>query len=321
MTDFFWLAPQVEQLRHSRAAGRLAHALLVHDKPGGGGAWLAMKAAQANLCREPDAPCGRCKICQAVTAGRHPDLYQVGPIEDSRQIRIDQIRELTEQLTLTGYSSAASTAIIAPAEVMLESAANALLKSLEEPRPGVTLVLVTTSPSRLLPTVRSRCQRLDVTLPARAPLMAWLRAERGEGPWEAVLDVLGNAPLLALEADAALVLRVREETVAALEKARRGELDIPGTAERWVREGLSLRLACFENWVTQRVAEQIRPAADVTDLRTSTHLPAPAARMNIAQLIRLIDGLHELGRLAFGSLNKGLDLEQLLWRVPRIGSA
>jgi len=321
MMDLFWLAPQVEQLRRSRAAGRLPHALLVHDRPGGGGVWLAMKAAQANLCLEPDAPCGRCKICQAVAADRHPDLYTVGPIEDSRQIRIDQIRELTEQLTLTGYSSAATTAVIAPAELMTTNAANALLKSLEEPRPGVTLVLVTASPSRLAATVRSRCQRLAVTLPARAPLLAWLRAERGEGPWEAVLDVLGNAPLLALEADAALVLRMRDETAAALELARRGELDIAGTAERWDGEGLLLRLACFENWVTQRVAEQIRPAADVADLRTSTHLPAPAARMNIAQLIRLIDGLHELGRLAFGSLNKKLDLEQLLWRVPRIGSA
>ena len=79
--DLFWLASQVEQLRRSRAAGRLAHALLVHDRPGGGGVWLAMKAAQANLCREPDAPCGRCKICQAVAAGQHPDLYMVGPIE------------------------------------------------------------------------------------------------------------------------------------------------------------------------------------------------------------------------------------------------
>ncbi|HEX9138860.1 MAG TPA: hypothetical protein VF848_03670 [Steroidobacteraceae bacterium] len=321
MTELFWLASQVEQLRRARAAGRLPHALLVHDRPGGGGAWLAMKAAQANLCREPDAPCGRCKICQAVAAGQHPDFYTVGPIEDSRQIRIDQIRELTEQLTLTGYSSPAATAIIAPAEVMHPSAANALLKLLEEPRPGVTLVLVTTSPSRLPATVRSRCQRLGVTLPARAPLLAWLRAERGEGPWEAVFDVLGNAPLIALEADAELVLRMRDETAAALDQARRGELDIPGTADRWARDGLPLRLACFENWVTQRVAEQIRPAADVADLRTSTHLPAPAARMNIGQLIRLIDGLHELGRLAFGSLNKGLDLEQLLWRVPRNGTA
>jgi DNA polymerase III subunit delta' len=321
MMELFWLAPQVEKLRRARAAGRLPHALLVHDRSGGGGTWLAMKAAQANLCREPNAPCGRCKTCQAVAEGLYADLYMIGLIEDSRQIRIDQIRGLTEQLTLTGYSSAAATAVIAPAEVLNKEAANALLKTLEEPRPGVTLVLVTTSPSQLPATVRSRCQRLAVTLPARAPLLAWLRAKRGEGPWEAVLDVLGNAPLLAFEADAELVLHVRDETTAALEAARRGTLDIPATADRWAKERLALRLACFENWVTQLVAEQIRPAADVADLRTSTHLPAPAARTNIAQLIRLIDGLHELGRLAFGSLNKGLDLEQLLWRVPRIGSA
>jgi len=113
------------------------------------GGRLALWAAQTALCREADAPCGRCRECERVATRAHPDLYFLELEEDAQQIKVDQVRALTEALTLTGHGSGASVAIVNPADLLNASAANALLKTLEEPRPGTLIVLVTQISARL----------------------------------------------------------------------------------------------------------------------------------------------------------------------------
>ena len=319
--DRFWLAPQIASLRQARARGRFPPALLIHDAPGGGGALLGLRAAQAALCTSAQVPCGVCRECRRVEAGEHPDFIRVGVLEDAKRIGVDQIRELSERLVLSSHGQGATVALIEPAEAMNANAANALLKTLEEPRPGVTLILVTDAPSRLPATVRSRCQRLRVKLPARAATLAWLAAERGPGRWDIVLEVLGNAPLRALSAEPAKLERLRLETFLALDEAVAGSLDIPGTAERWVREDLELRLACLENWVTRRTYAEIGVHGDFTELRNTPYLPAAGSALNIRSLLRITDALHEFGRLMSGSVNRALNLEQLLWQLLRAGGA
>jgi DNA polymerase-3 subunit delta' len=241
----------------------------------------------------------------------------VGLEKDAQQIKVDQIRELCDSLSLTGYSSQASAAIIDPATALNANAANALLKTLEEPRTGVLLVLVAGAAARLPATVISRCQRLRIQLPGRADCLAWLRRHGGAGDWEAVLDVLGNAPLRALAVAPAELRRVRDETHGALEQARLGHLDVAATAERWVRDAFDLRLSCAENWVTQRIVGQIGSPSYVTKVHTGAHLPAGDSSMNIRGLFRLADQLRELAYLATTSINKSLALEHVLWQVPR----
>ena len=319
--DLFWLAPQIDTLRQARLRGRFPPALLIHDARGGGGQWLALRAAQAALCTAELPPCGVCRACRQVEAGEHPDFVRIGLLEDAKRIGVEQIRELSERLTLTSHGQGASVALIEPAEAMNANSANALLKTLEEPRPGVTLILVTVAPSRLPATVLSRCQRLRVRVPARAATLEWLTAERGAGRWDIVLEVLGNAPLRALAADPAKLERLRGETFAALDQALAGTLDIPGTAERWVREDLDLRLACVENWVTRRTYAEIGVHGDFTEVRNTPYLPAAGSALNIRSLLRITDALHEFGRLMSGSVNRALNLEQLLWQLPRAGGA
>src|SRR5450432_2226585 len=224
--DLFWLAPQVEALRQARALGRFPHALLIQDRPGGGGLQLAQKAAQVVLCSAENFPCGRCRECQRVLAQSHPDLWWVTLEEDATQIKIEQIRELNESLALTAHGSAASVAIIHPADLLNAHSANALLKTLEEPRAGVLIVLVTSVSARLPATVLSRCLRMQVMLPSRPEGAAWLRRQRGEADWEAVLDIVGDAPLRALSADPAELLALRNETETQLEAALAGTLDV-----------------------------------------------------------------------------------------------
>jgi DNA polymerase III subunit delta' len=314
--ELFWLAPQLRALRQARAQSRFPHALLIQDAPGAGGEQLALLAAQVALCRAADYPCGQCRDCERIQAGSHPDLWRVAPEEDSRQIKVDQIRALNESLALSAHGGAASVAIIHPADLLNTNAANALLKTLEEPRPGVLIVLVTTVTARLPATVLSRCHRLQVRPPARAECIPWLTRARGVADWEAVLDVLGDAPLLALAADPAEIIALRAETEAQLEGALAGAGDLASAAERWADgDGYELRLRCAENWVTRRLGAGLRATGQLAELHTAPHLPAHDSFMNIRSLVRLMDALYELRRLATTTINKALAVEQLLWQL------
>jgi DNA polymerase-3 subunit delta' len=316
--DAPWLAPQIEQLRRARAANRFPTGLLIHDERGAGGDALARFAAQLALCREPDAPCGHCRDCRMFAVAQHPDYIALHPIEDSKFIRIEQIRELSEQLVLTAHAGDATVALLAPADSLFPNAADALLKSLEEPRAGVTLILVSANPSRLPATILSRCLRLRVATPARTASIAWLERVKGPGPWATVLEVLGDAPFEALTADPAELARLKAETDRSLSDALAGRMDISATAERWSRaESMGLRLACLETWITARIDGVAAAPRQSSELRSSAHLPESASDMNIAVLLRLLDGIYELRRLRLTSINRSLALEQLLWQLPR----
>lgn len=316
-----WLEPQREALRRARASGRFPHALLVQDVPGCGGSSLATWAAQLLLCVADGAPCLECANCKRVASGTHPDFYRVTPEEDSQQVRVDQVRALSDALALSSHGGGGAAAVIEPAEALNANAANALLKTLEEPRPGVLIVLVSAAAGRLPATVRSRCQKLQLQRPPRAVASRWLAARRGKADWDALLDLLDDAPLRALAvADPAALLAIRADTHAQLEAALRQGADPAAIAERWVREGYDLRLQCLENWVTRRIERHWRPGADVTELPTGAHLRAADSTMNIRGLLRFADSAHELRALASTPLNKGLGLEQLLWQLQSLRS-
>jgi len=318
MAELPWLDAQVGQLRRARLAGRFAPALLIHDQRGAGGLWLAHRAAQLLLCRGESPPCGRCRDCRLFLAAQHPDFIGVGPIEDSRVIRVEQIRELGEQLSLTAHGGGATVAVIAPADALNANAANALLKTLEEPRAGVSLVLVASVPSRLPATVLSRCQRIEVQAPTRAQSLRWLEQQRGQAPWNAVLDVIGNAPLEAMALDPAEFGRLASETFAALTGIATGRRELTGLAERWARaEDFELRLACIETWLTACIDRAAGAPGQSPELRTGAHLPESSWDMNIAALLRLLQGAYELRSLRLTSINRSVALEQLLWQLPR----
>jgi len=174
-----WLAAAMSALGTAHDQGRMPHALLIHEAPGTGGDWLATWAAALVLCeRGKAAPCGDCTACRRIASLHHPDVNWVRLQEDSRQIRIEQVRELAAELALTSHSGGYKVGILTPADSLNRFAANALLKTLEEPPARTLLILVATEPSRLPPTVLSRCQRLRVRAPGRAESVAWLTAVR-----------------------------------------------------------------------------------------------------------------------------------------------
>lgn len=209
-----WLdAPLREALTRSRG-----HALLLEAAPGEGALEFVQVLAQAWLCEATDSagaagPCGRCASCRLVQARTHPDLdvrvpeamaeslgwpFQVDAgRKPSRQIRIDDVRSAIERLGTSSARGRAKVLVLHPAEAMNTAAASALLKTLEEPAPGVRIVLSTPDSGRLMPTVRSRCQRLAWRAPDRIQALQWLAGQGVEGA-EVLLDASGGLPLQAL---------------------------------------------------------------------------------------------------------------------------
>ena len=312
-----WLEPQMQQLRAAFAAGRMPHALLIHEAPGTGGEWLAQWTAQLVLCSAAArAPCGQCSACQHASQWQHPDLLRLTPIENSTQIRIEQVRELAADLALTAHQGGYKVGIICPADDMNRFAANALLKTLEEPPRSTLLVLVASVPSRLPATILSRCQRLRVAAPPREAAVAWLEAVRGPGDWAGVLGVLGDAPWLAAAADPAALLATAAEMRADLEQLSAGAGDPTQCAERWTREQLPLRLACFENWLTERIRTRLLGPDATAEVRRSAH--SRAAGPAIRETFELLDAVRELRSSFDVPLNRSVALETLLRRLaPR----
>jgi DNA polymerase-3 subunit delta' len=316
-----WLEAQIGQLRRARASGRFPPALLIQDRRGAGGLWLARFAAQLALCRQPEAPCGRCRECRQFLAGQHPDFFDIEPIEDSKYIRIEQIRTLIDALSLTAHGGGATVAILHPADTLHLNATHALLKTLEEPRAGVTLILVTSVtsvPSQLPPTILSRCQKLRIPAPTRAQSLAYLERQ-GSGPWAAVLDVIGEAPFEARQFDPAEVAGLAAETFAALKDLTSGRGDPGALADRWAHvEQFELRLTCIETWLTACIDRTAGGAAQLRELRTGAHLPESSWDMNTAALLHLLDAVYELRGIRLISINRAVALEQLLWQLVRM---
>lgn len=153
----------VRLLSHAIQNDRLSHAYLVTGPAGVGKATLARAFAQALQCQTPDPaarPCGACRSCELTAAARHPDVFWVEPPSADRAISIDQIRELQHHATLSPVEGRWKVLIVRDADRATLHAANALLKTLEEPPPHVILILTAPMRDALLPTIVSRCQVL-----------------------------------------------------------------------------------------------------------------------------------------------------------------
>ncbi|HUA88125.1 MAG TPA: hypothetical protein VL994_01745 [Steroidobacteraceae bacterium] len=311
-----WTAAERARLKAALAAGRLPHALLIQEAPGAGGEWLALWSAQLVLCEHPqEAPCGHCRGCRRVAARQHPDLSFVSPEEGSRQIRIEQVRELGAELTLTSHGGGYKVGILSPADSLNRFAANALLKTLEEPPARTLLVLVLTQPSRLPATVLSRTQRLRVRAPTRAESLTWLEAAAGAKPWAAALDTLGEAPFTVLGSDPEAVAEAASDARNALEAFGGGGADPVATAERWARSELPLRLQCFERWLTERIRRAEADGHLMAEVRAGPYLSGGPPVLNIRELFRLVDEVRELRATLDVPLNRGVALEALFRRL------
>lgn len=169
--EHLWMALQRDALHH---------AYLFEGPRGVGKATVALRLAMAGTCTaEGERPCGACSTCRQVIAGTHPDVLHLRP-DPSRAtatIPVDAVREVVRKAGYHRYSSSRRFILVDPAEAMGPSAANALLKTLEEPPAGTGFILVTHNASALLPTILSRCQRIRFGAIPEAEIQRWLNEQ------------------------------------------------------------------------------------------------------------------------------------------------
>ncbi len=169
----------VNFLQRSVASNSVSHAYLFTGPPNVGKMTLARALASALLCQaEGEMPCGRCRACRLLAGGNHPDLHIVESEHVGASLKIEQVRDLQRQLALTPVEGKWQVTILCRFEEATISAANALLKTLEEPPPYAVLVVLADDADLLLPTIVSRCQQvplrpLPVTMVQRALVERW----------------------------------------------------------------------------------------------------------------------------------------------------
>ena len=235
------------------------HALLVTGPAGIGKRILAEALAGALLCEAPrgDASaCGGCPGCRYVAAGQHPDLRIVEPVEiDEDEVKsvewisVDRIRALIRWAEITSHRGGAKVALIVPAERMNEAAANALLKTLEEPPRDTYFLLVSHLPGRLPATITSRCQRIVAPRPTREDARAWLSRQDVPGA-DSALAQANDAPLRARALADADYQAERDTWIRALAAPDRLEVAALGARIDAVpRDRRKERLAGVVDWL------------------------------------------------------------------------
>lgn len=167
----------VHLLRQAWEEGELSHAYLFTGPPGIGKGTLARALASALLCQKDPRPCGECQSCRLVASGNHPDLFWVQPESEAGRLKVEQVRELQRHLSLTPNMATHRVAVLDRFDQATPSAANALLKTLEEPPDFVVLILLAPDTDSLLPTIVSRCQVVPLR-PIPVPQIARALQER-----------------------------------------------------------------------------------------------------------------------------------------------
>ena len=292
-----WLQPTWGQWREAIEGRRLPHALLVAGPEGVGKRWLVDAFVRGVQCRAPAAeglPCGTCPSCKQFVSWRHLERKSHPDIDwltfDRYSIGITDIREqIIQRLTLKANYGHMRLLVIEPAERMTHAAANALLKSLEEPPPGAALFLISNQPGRLLPTIRSRCQKYLVPCPTPAQGKAWLLSTMSEAQADRALAAGGGMPMRALQMhqDGQVDFRQRfDKDLAALLAGKQLETAFAKTwgstlaqSKKAAAEAdeasedvpMDLRLV----WMTERAVaqarEQVRTGGSATDVRAALH--------------------------------------------------
>ena len=252
-----------------------AHAYLLHGPVGIGKRALAERLMHRLLCQRPvglDA-CWGCKSCLLLKAGSHPDNYILEPEEADKAIKVDQVRDLVSFVVQTAQMGGRKVVLIEPVESMNINAANALLKSLEEPSGNTVLLLVSHQPSRLLATVKSRCVQQACPLPSEAMSLAWLAdALPGSSDEERVelLTLAAGSPLAAVSLQAQGVREQRALVVDGVKKLLKHQVSATQLAEGWKDIPLLLLFDWFCDWSHLILRYQLTQDEDglgLTDMR------------------------------------------------------
>lgn len=306
------------------AADKLPHALLLHGPAGVGKLSFANRLAGILICREPVAgldsikPCGLCTPCKQQSAvGARADVMRLELGEGERQIKIEQARDAIRFANQTAHYGGRKVLVVHPADSMNHNTANAMLKTLEEPPPGTVLILVTTQPARLLPTIRSRCQHLRFTYPAHDSSIKWL-LHKGINQPANILAEANNAPIHALRMAEEKSIDWRYDRDMELHRLITERRSPSRLAQHWLQfeyrdiyEWLYDRVRRAQ-WANHGVQPEPGSSAELNELSLS---------LSLVDNEQLHGQLMLLATTLFNNINKQLCLESILFSLMEAAAA
>lgn len=322
MPPYPWLESVWDEFAERLAQKRVPHALLITGQEGLGSDTLAKAMGQLLLCLSPleGIACGKCRACQLLQAGSHPDLLWIAPEEAGKQIKIDQIRKVTEFVSKTAQQGGKKVVVVTPTEAMNNNSSNALLKSLEEPAGDTVLILITFQESQILPTIRSRCARIVLTTPSYDVAQSWLQ-ENGHQAAIPLLGEAGGAPLKGVEWLKTEYVEQRQKAMACLEQlASQTRGPVSAVAQLG---GISapVLVELMLNLVDSLITTKLAPSSVRAEQRQESIQPLAQymARVSGQMLFRFRERLCEqkLKLIRNANLNQTLFIEELLmdWQL------
>jgi DNA polymerase-3 subunit delta' len=283
-----WQGEIWSRLAHTRAQNQLAHAWLVSGPHGVGKRPLIAAWVAAMLCGQPNAEgfaCGVCGSCKMLLSGGHPDAHlltldghlglafnpslqredgithwQPEKSSKRKEIAVDGTRSLIDALHVASHRQGNKIAVIAPAEDLNRSAADALLKTIEEPTPNTYLILIADQAQSLSPTLRSRCRPLRLGVPPALIVLDWLKSQVPESSAEAcstALSLARGAPFIALEQLQQGEVSPAIGWRAALDEIALGRGDPMKLAAAVDDETVTAFLHCCQVWLVDFLRKQV----------------------------------------------------------------
>ena len=327
-----WQQQSWELLQQYIHRSRLPHGLLFNGPAGCGNNHFAQCFAEAVLCtangsedsaRQHGKACGNCHSCLLLAAGNHPDLVILAPPEDKKTIHVDTVRAFIQDATLTPLIANSRVCLIIPADAMTSQAANSLLKTLEEPVANNHMILVTGHLRHLPATIRSRCQIVNLPLPAQAQSLQWLQQQRPQQQqWQELLNCAAGAPLRALAFEKSDIMQRRQQlfdSFAALISGRQAPLSAVAV---WNQEVSEVLLKWLYEWTLDLLRGRQTGVENMRDLLPARALSDLIPGLDAGKLVALIEQLVSLNRgMGERNLNRQMQLEALAVSLTGLGES
>lgn len=324
----------------------MPHAILFHGPAGIGKALFAERFAQALLCESPEASghaCGQCASCGWFVQYSHPDYRRVRPeaLDEaegtagegddddgetrkggksarapSKDIRIDQIRALADFMNVSTHRQGKRVVLLYPAEALNSAAANALLKTLEEPPPNTVFILISNSLDRLLPTILSRCRKFALALPPFDQALSWLKTQ-GVGDADIWLAEQGGAPLAALDTAQSESREIMDEFLRHL--AKPGVDEALKTADRLQKTAPSQQVEWLQRWLYDLFSVKLSGKIRYYP-RYRKELVALSGQVEVPALMHALKGIGERRAIAEHPLSPKLFIEDMLLDYAKLYS-
>ncbi|MEM7027619.1 MAG: DNA polymerase III subunit delta' [Pseudomonadota bacterium] len=327
LTHYPWQASQWQHFMTMHTQHRLPHALLLTGNAGLGLHEFAKQIARHLLCFNTADECNPDESSQSYRlfdTGNHPDYRSIEPEEIGKQIKVTQIRELIEFLSLKSFTTKNKIVTLSPAEAMNRSTANALLKTLEEPPEQSMLILISHHPERLPITIRSRCQKIEFQPAYDQQAINWLEEQKIESAYssELLLQLTGGAPLAVIEMLENEMLDERQQIVADIDLILQDRANPVELASRWESLGCDLVIVWLMRFCQDIVRLKLmHDGADIVNQDLSEGLLEIAKSLDIARIMRIYGFLQQKYREATAQTNfNSLSLlEEIIiyWNNPK----